>query len=90
MIIRQDDLSIQFFLFVPDQSKSKIFYQQLFLLEPIGDVLGMAEFQLSLELKLGLMPASGISKILCQGMPDPALAKGISRCEMYWQFPIQL
>jgi predicted enzyme related to lactoylglutathione lyase len=77
---------LQFILFVQDQYKSKVFYQQVLQLDPVLDVSGMTEFQLSSEVKLGLMPVFGIAKILTPKMPDPASAAGVPRCELYLNF----
>jgi lactoylglutathione lyase len=44
----------------------------------------MTEFLLENNCKLGLMPVSGIRKILQDKMPDPASANGVPRCELYY------
>ncbi len=75
--------TIEFILYVSDQVRSAEFYGKLFKLQPSLDVTGMTEFNLSESVKLGLMPESGISKILCPAMPHPKLANGIPRCELY-------
>ncbi len=51
-------------LFVQDQEKSTVFYSSLLNIEPQLFVPGMTEFNLSNECILGLMPISGIKKIL--------------------------
>jgi len=38
-------MEVEFILYVADQEKSKLFYQNLFQLEPSLDVPGMTEFQ---------------------------------------------
>lgn len=43
----------------------------------------MTEFQLSNDLLLGLMPESGIAKIICPSRPFPGSGNGIPRCELY-------
>ena len=43
----------------------------------------MSEFELSSDLKLGLMPENGIARILMDRMPHPATGRGIPRCELY-------
>jgi len=75
-------MEVEFILYVADQEKSKLFYQNLFQLEPSLDVLGMTEFQLQ-GCKLGLMPESGIAKILWPKTRHPELGTGIPRCELY-------
>lgn len=66
-----------------DLSKSKTFYSSLFELTPSLDVPGMVEFTLATGFKLGLMPETGIAKILCPIMPNPASGNGIPRSELY-------
>jgi catechol 2,3-dioxygenase-like lactoylglutathione lyase family enzyme len=51
-------------LFVSDQKKSTAFYKFLLNMEPQLFVPGMTEFSLSDNCVLGLMPISGIKKIL--------------------------
>lgn len=74
-----------FILYVSDQRRSAEFYRRILNLEPTLDVPGMTEFRLSDHSQLGLMPNSGIAKIICPSMPDPALADGVPRCELYWR-----
>lgn len=74
---------IQFILYVSDQKRSTEFYKNTLNLEPVLNVPGMTEFQLSEECKLGLMPETGIAKILQDTVPHPALGNGIPRCELY-------
>ncbi|MBK7093711.1 MAG: VOC family protein [Saprospiraceae bacterium] len=74
---------IEFILYVADQQRSRNFYQSLFKKEPILDVPGMTEFQLSEKCILGLMPDTGIAKILGDKVPHPASGNGIPRCELY-------
>lgn len=70
-------------LYVKDQKRSRDFYRDVLQLEVVLDVPGMTEFQLSTDTKLGLMPESGIQKILQDIVPNPALGSGIPRCEIY-------
>ncbi|QFG52800.1 VOC family protein [Chryseobacterium sp.] len=70
-------------LYVTDQATSRDFYRQILGLEPVLDVPGMTEFQLSDFFTLGLMPNSSINKILHGKTPDPASGTGIPRCELY-------
>jgi lactoylglutathione lyase len=74
---------IEFILYVKDQARSKEFYTTLFEMEPVLDVPGMTEFLLADNVKLGLMPESGIAKILQNKTPDPATGNRIPRCELY-------
>lgn len=70
-------------LYVADQQKSRDFYSIILQKEPSQDVPGMTEFTLTENLKLGLMPETGISKILLNKTPAPASGNGIPRCELY-------
>ena len=70
-------------LYVADQNKSKEFYKKVLDLEPILDVPGMTEFQISENHKLGLMPETGIENILQESVPSPRTGNGIPRCELY-------
>ena len=74
---------IQFILYVKDQSAAGDFYRKVLYLEPLLDVPGMTEFQLTENTKLGLMPENGIAKILQDKTPHPATGSGIPRSELY-------
>lgn len=74
---------IEFILYVSDQERSTAFYEKLLEISPSLSVPGMTEFSLSKNVKLGLMPESGIADILCPVMPPPIIAHGIPRCELY-------
>jgi len=43
----------------------------------------MTEFTLGDNIKLGLMPETGIAKILSNKVPYPSSGNGIPRCELY-------
>ena len=43
----------------------------------------MTEFTLTDRSVLGLLPAAGIKALLGPALPDPALARGVPRCELY-------
>lgn len=70
-------------LYVSNQEKSKDFYSAILKQEPSLHVPGMTEFNLADHFKLGLMPESGIAKIISPVMPQPVSANGIPRCELY-------
>jgi len=74
---------IEFILYVSDQMKSKIFYEELLQIAPSLNVPGMTEFKLSENVKLGLMPENGIAKIISNMLPHPKKGNGIPRCELY-------
>jgi predicted enzyme related to lactoylglutathione lyase len=67
-----------FILYVRDQHLSSRFYQQVLGCAPRLEVPGMTEFELSGGAILGLMPESGIQRLI--GVETrPAVA----RCELY-------
>lgn len=70
-------------LYVADQHASKSFYSILLKMKPCLDVPGMTAFDISENIKLGIMPNTGIEKIFADKMPSPELANGIPRCELY-------
>lgn len=75
--------NIEFILYVADQQKSRDFYKAVLAMDPVTDVPGMTEFVLKDGIKLGLMPESGIAKIICPKLKNPSAASGIPRCELY-------
>ena len=70
-------------LYVEDQERASAFYGAALDLTPILHVPGMTEFKLTETSSLGLMPETGIRKLLGDTMPDPADARGIPRAELY-------
>ncbi len=74
---------IEFILYVSDQMRSKIFYEELLQLDPSLNVSGMTEFTLHNNVKLGLMPENGIAKIISNKLPHPKEGNGVPRCELY-------
>jgi len=70
-------------LYVRDQALSTRFYAAVLGREPTLNVPGMTEFALSDGCILGLMPSAGIKRLLGEPLPDPDLAQGIPRCELY-------
>ena len=77
---------VEFILYVSNQEESKNFYKILLDKEPSLDVPGMTEFLLEENCKLGLMPNTGIAKILGDKIPHPDSGTGIPRCELYLSF----
>lgn len=75
--------SVEFILYVADQKRSKEFYAKVLNSAPVLDVPGMTEFILCEDCKLGLMPESGIAKIIVPKTPHPSDGNGIPRCELY-------
>lgn len=76
-------IETHFVLYVENQQLSTQFYQAVLELEPFLNVPGMTEFQLSSGSILGLMPESGIKKLLGSVLPDPSIGKGAPRAELY-------
>ncbi|MDX9846375.1 MAG: VOC family protein [Tenuifilaceae bacterium] len=74
---------VEIILYVNDQAKSSVFYQNIFRKAPDLNVPGMTEFSYSPHCKIGLMPNSGIAKILADKTPHPSSGNGIPRCELY-------
>ncbi|MFH1321359.1 MAG: VOC family protein [Bacteroidota bacterium] len=72
-----------FIIYVSNQEKSRDFYKEILEIEPVLDVPGMTEFQLTDNCKLGIMPENGIAKILKNKVPHPETGNGIPRCELY-------
>lgn len=72
-----------FILYVKDQMRSTAFYSHVFGCSPSLNVPGMTEFILSENCVLGLMPVSGIKRLLGNNLPNPELATGIPRSEIY-------
>lgn len=75
---------IETILYVENQIESSKFYQRIFRKMPDLDVPGMTEFIVSTTCKIGLMPNSGIKKILTNKTPHPETGNGIPRCELYF------
>lgn len=71
-----------FILYVSDQQASTQFYSAVLGIEPTLNVPGMTEFSIGSECILGLMPETGIKRLL-PNLPDPADARGIPRAELY-------
>jgi len=76
---------IEFIIYVNNQERSKDFYERLLRIKPSLNVLGMTEFNLSKNVKLGLMPENGIAKIISNKLPHPNKGNGIPRCEFYFK-----
>ena len=75
--------SMMFIIYVKDQDKSKDFYKKVFQQEPVLDIEDISEFTLADNVSFGIMPESGIMRILDDKIPNPAMARGIPRNELY-------
>lgn len=80
-------METQFILYVSNLQKSKAFYSFVLNQKPSLDVPGMVEFELGTSVKIGLMPETGIAKIICPALPHPSTANGKPRCEIYLKCP---
>jgi catechol 2,3-dioxygenase-like lactoylglutathione lyase family enzyme len=69
--------------YVEDQSLSTGFYKRFLGYEPVLNVPGMTEFRLSENTILGLMPVSGIKKLLSDSIPDLDDRESILKAELY-------
>jgi len=76
-------MQVLFILYVNDQEKSTAFYSKVLGRSPKLLVPGMTEFELCDGSLLGLMPTEGIKRLLRENLPDPDLARGIPRAELY-------
>jgi len=76
-------MPVHIIFYVQDQARSRAFYAAVLGREPRLDVAGMTEFELGTTCVLGLMPVSGIRRLLGDALPDPAAAAGIPRAELY-------
>jgi len=76
-------LKAHFILYVNDQARSAAFYRSVLDQEPTLDVDGMTEFILNDGVVLGLMPETGIRRLLGDAIADPAWGQGIPRAEIY-------
>ncbi len=72
-----------FILYVADQELSSRFYAAALDIRPRLHVPGMTEFRLASGAILGLMPESGIMRLLQGAIASPALANGVPRAELY-------
>lgn len=72
-----------FIFYVSDQKKSSEFYSKVLNIKPRLDVPGMTEFEISSTCILGLMPSSGIKKLLGDSIADPETACKVPRAELY-------
>ncbi|GMV88916.1 MAG: hypothetical protein AMXMBFR81_18470 [Chthonomonas sp.] len=80
-------MKTNFILYVSDQAASARFYAAVLGLSPTLDVPGMTEFRLGEGATLGLMPVAGIQRLLGPSLPDPGLAAGVPRAELYLTVP---
>ena len=72
-----------FIFYVADQARSAAFYASVLGVTARLDVPGMTEFALPSGGILGVMPQAGIKALFGARLPDPALASGIPRAELY-------
>jgi predicted enzyme related to lactoylglutathione lyase len=72
-----------FILYVEDQELSTELYSTILSCPPRLDVPGMTEFELTGGSVLGLMPITGIKRLLGDALPDPQAASGVPRAELY-------
>ena len=76
-------MKAHFILYVADQARSGAFYRRVLSREPSLDVAGMTEFDLSDSSVLGLMPESGIRRLLGPALDGARPGHGTLRAEIY-------
>jgi catechol 2,3-dioxygenase-like lactoylglutathione lyase family enzyme len=74
---------VHIIFYVRDQAAARRFWERVLAAPPALDVPGMTEFALGTQAVLGLMPEAGIRSLLGPSLPDPAIAHGIPRAELY-------
>jgi catechol 2,3-dioxygenase-like lactoylglutathione lyase family enzyme len=72
-----------FILYVKDQTRSTAFYSQVLGCSPSLNVPGMTEFTFSENSLLGLMPETGIKRLLGEKLPGPVRSTSVPHCEIY-------
>lgn len=75
-----------FIHFVENQTASRDFYARVLGFAPSLDAAGMTEYTLPGGGVLGLMPASGIRRLLGQALPETG-SIGIPKAELYLLMP---
>ncbi|MFZ4414756.1 MAG: VOC family protein [Bacteroidales bacterium] len=75
--------NVIFIIYVANQQKSKDFYENVLQQKPLLDVPGMTEFIINKQTKMGIMPETGIAKILGKETLHPSSGNGIPRSEIY-------
>lgn len=76
-------ITCHFILYVRDQTASTEFYRYVLYMNPSLDVPGMTEFKIGSQCVLGLMPETGIKRLLGDTIQDPEKTNGVSRAELY-------
>ena len=72
-----------FIIYIKDQARSTAFYSHVLGCSPSLNVPGMTEFSFSEDVILGLMPISGIKRLLGEKLPDQVRGPGVAHCEIY-------
>ena len=76
-------LKAHFILYVKNQATSTAFYEHVLNQKPSLNVPGMTEFTLSDGYVLGIMPVTGINRLLGERLFNPDAGDGIPRAELY-------
>ncbi len=76
-------LTSQTILYVDDQQRSTLFYTTVLQQAPRLIAPGMTEFELTNGAVLGLMPKTGIVRLLGETLPTGTQPSGLLRAELY-------
>lgn len=76
-------MKVHTIFYVADQAKAASFYSHVLGATPVLDVTGMTEFAISEEAVLGLMPESGIRRLLGDRLPGFHGSPVTARAELY-------
>lgn len=75
-------MTCNFILYVRDQETSMRFYQAVLGQQPHLHIPGMTEFRILEGCVLGLMPETGIKRLLGEAIEDSEKTNGIARAEV--------
>jgi catechol 2,3-dioxygenase-like lactoylglutathione lyase family enzyme len=76
-------IRVHFILYVADQARSTAFYEALLGMPPSLNVPGMTEFELGNDVVLGVMPETGIGRLLGVAVAAPVAEADAVRGEIY-------
>jgi predicted enzyme related to lactoylglutathione lyase len=77
-------MKTHFIIYVEDLSKTKLFYELLFNINPIIDDPGMCEYQLPDGTLLGIMPSTSLEKLFGKSFEKQKNRKALPQTELYF------